>query len=148
MRRCISSAEGDPPKLTLCTVEVSYSWRFGSSVARQIIVGTAVQIVTPSRSIVASAASGSNLPSGMTSLMPPIIPTTSVEWQPATWNKGDVNSETCWVTAGGASTPSSAATAAWYAPVALSRNTVFCRLATIERWVLIAPLGRPVVPDV
>ena len=92
--RCSSSADGDPPKLTEITDDVSYSWRAGCSHARQIIVGTVAQIITPSSWISSNAWIGSNRPTGITSRMPAIIPTTRVEWQPDTWNSGEVNSET------------------------------------------------------
>ncbi|MEZ5238822.1 MAG: hypothetical protein R2716_07690 [Microthrixaceae bacterium] len=63
----------------MTTEDRSWSWREGCSVARQIIVGTVAQIFTPSRSIRENTFSGSKRPSGITSFMPPMNPTTRVE---------------------------------------------------------------------
>ena len=95
-------------------------------------------MVTPSSSISSSAVSGSNRPSIMMSRSPARRPTTRVEWQPETWNSGDVNSETFWPLGvdGISSSPVT------MAPYTLVKN-VFCMLAIMLRWVLTAPFGRP-----
>lgn len=112
---------------------------------RQIIVGTVDQMLTRSRSISSRASSGVNLPGTITSRRPPSSPTTSVEWHPDTWNSGEVNSAAVWPPVDSAAgSPRRSSTVA----LAVSRNTVFCRLATMPRWVEMAPLGRPVVPEV
>ncbi len=94
MRRCSSSAEGEPPKLTAMIERRSRSWRSGCSHARQIMVGTVAQIITRSRSMASNAASGVNRPARITNRIPAIIPTTRPEWQPDTWNRGEVSSDT------------------------------------------------------
>ena len=43
-----------------------------------------------------SAVSGSKRPSGMTSFTPASIPTTRLQWQPDTWNSGEVRRPTVW----------------------------------------------------
>ena len=65
-----------------------------------------------------------------------------MEWQPDTWNSGDVNSETFWPA------PASGSAAPPTIPPATAPYIVFWRLAIMLRWVEMAPLGRPVVPDV
>ena len=149
IRRCISSADGDPPKLTLMTESVSKSWRSGNSHTLHTIVGTAVQMLTRSRSMSPSAPSGVNLPSIMTSLRPPSIPTTNVEWHPATWNSGALKRATGCVPGGvGLRLSSPSASSVSSIEFEVRVNTVFCRFAIMLRCVLIAPFGLPVVPDV
>ncbi len=81
-------------------------------------------------------------PSGITSLSPASKPTTRVEWQPDTWNRGEVNKETfCPAPASGRAPPPAI-------EPATALNIVFWRLAIMLRWVEMAPFGRPVVPDV
>src|SRR4051794_29643753 len=103
------------------------------------MVGTVAQIWTRSRSISSNAFSGVNLPSIITARRPPIIPTTRPEWVPETWNSGDVKSATGWGAGGGASSGTGVVI-----DESASRYTVFWRLAIMDRWVLMAPLGRPV----
>ena len=79
----------------------------------------------------------------MTSFSPASRPTTRVEWQPDTWNSGDVNSET-FCPAG----PGSGSAEPPTIPPATAPYIVFWRLAIMLRWVEMAPFGRPVVPDV
>jgi hypothetical protein len=105
------------------------------------MVGTVAQTVTPSSSINRRALSGSNRPSGITSLMPARVPTTRLEWQPDTWNRGEVSSA---VVRAPIAAPSAVSGNAM--PMAIVLNSVFCRLATMLRCVDTAPLGRPVVP--
>src|SRR4051794_41104596 len=106
------------------------------------MVGTVAQIWTRSRWIRSNAFSGVNLPSIITARRPPSIPTTRPEWVPETWNSGEVNSETGWGDGGGASSGTGVVI-----DESVNRYTVFWRFAIIDRCVLIAPLGRPVVPD-
>ncbi len=94
--RCSSSAEGDPPKATDVTDEVSKSPRSGYSHTRQTMVGTVAHTLTFCSSMIRRASAGSNLPTGITSFRPASSPTTSVEWQPDTWNRGEVNRATVW----------------------------------------------------
>ncbi len=76
--------------------------------------------------------------------MPASRPTTRLEWQPDTWNSGDVSSDTVWpVPLGSTLAPPGLAMAP-----AIELYMVFCRLASIDRWVEMAPFGFPVVPDV
>mgnify|MGYP003379051265 CR=1 FL=1 len=56
------------------------------------MVGTVDQMVTCSSWMSANAASGVKRPSIITSFSPPSRPTTKVEWQPDTWNNGEVKS--------------------------------------------------------
>ena len=112
-------------------------------------MGTVAHIFTCSSWISSSARSGVNRPSTMTSRTPPMSPTTIVEWQPDTWKRGEVNRATIWLLPAPGATPSDEMpSSARTALSAIDRNTVFCRLATMDRWVLMAPLERPVVPDV
>ena len=72
------------------------------------------------------------------------MPTTRPEWQPETWNRGEVNSDTVWSVA----SPSSALPASGSSiDAATVLKTVFCRLAIMFRWVDMIPLGFPVVPE-
>ena len=87
---------------------------------------------------------GSNRPSGITSLTPASRPTTRLEWQPDTWNSGDVSSDTVGAPLDASADPASGLAMA----PAMVENSVFCRLAIIDRCVDMAPLGFPVVPDV
>jgi hypothetical protein len=79
----------------------------------------------------------------MTSLTPAIIPTTRLLWQPDTWKSGEVRRPTVCPPP-----PLRAATSGSSMAWAMLLNSVFWRLATMFRWVEMAPLGRPVVPDV
>ena len=105
-------------------------------------MGTVAHTVTLCSWMSCSATSGVKRPSGITSLRPASSPTTRVEWQPDTWNSGEVNSETFWPPppSGRAPPPAIEPATALY--------IVFWRLATMLRWVEMAPFGRPVVPDV
>ena len=66
-----------------------------------------------------------------------------VEWHPVVWNSGTISSNAAWAlpdsSAGGAEP-----CITWTVP---SRKR-FCRLASVWRWVMVAPLGFPVVPEV
>ena len=106
------------------------------------MVGTVAHTVTRCSWISPSASSGVKRPSGMISFRPARRPTTRVEWQPDTWKRGEVNRATFWPPP-----PSGMAPPPLIAP-ATAPYMVFCRLATMLRWVEMAPLGRPVVPDV
>jgi hypothetical protein len=77
----------------------------------------------------------------MTISTPASIPTTRPEWQPETWNSGEVSSETV------RPEPSRGELPPAMAPATVVYR-VFWRLAIIDRWVEIAPFDRPVVPDV
>ena len=101
-------------------------------------------MVTPWSWMSCRAVSGSNRPSGMTSFTPAIIPTTRLLWQPDTWNSGRGQEADGLAAAGRRATAASGSAIA----VAIVLKIVFWRLATMLRWVEMAPLGRPVVPDV
>ena len=105
-------------------------------------MGTVAHTVTPCSWMSSRAVSGVKRPSGITSLSPASSPTTSVEWQPDTWNSGDVNRATfCPPPPSGRAPPPAI-------EPATAPYIVFCRLAIMLRWVEMAPFGRPVVPDV
>ena len=74
-------------------------------------------------------------------------PTTRLEWQPDTWNSGEVSRDTVWA---GRPAPTLARPAGASAAAAIALlmvlKIVFWRLAIMLRWVEMAPLGRPVVP--
>ena len=58
------------------------------------MVGTVAHTVTWWSWIRRSTCTGSKRPSGMTILIPASSPTTRPEWQPDTWNSGEVSSDT------------------------------------------------------
>src|SRR3954453_5987657 len=103
---------------------------------RQTVVGTLVQLVTRSRWIVASVASGSNRPGCQMTVDPAPRAATTPLCRPATWNSGVVDR----IRAGGSVTPAGIRLAAT-ACCACTRPT---RLG--GGWG--APWAGPVVPDV
>src|SRR3954447_19423893 len=122
------------------TDDRSKSARLGCSTTRHTIVGTAAHTVIFSSWMRRMTSSGSNRPTGMTILMPAMSPTTRPEWQPATWNSGDVSSDAFGVDGLIVVAPG------FTIPPETDEYIVPMRFEIIERWVEMAPFGRPAVP--
>src|SRR4051794_28395688 len=74
------------------SVLTSYSLTVGWCTTRHTVVGTLLQLVTRSRSMVANVASGSNRPGCQIVVAPAPSPATTPLCNPATWNSGDDDS--------------------------------------------------------
>jgi acyl-CoA synthetase (AMP-forming)/AMP-acid ligase II len=128
-RRCaIASGIAAPPPLRREMLERSNRSMFGLLRKSTTMVGTAVQLVTPWRSISMPATSRSQrgrsttvLPEKRGMFMPPCMP--------VTWKKGSTAS----------------VTASWFPPNHCTPPMIVCMAV---RCVCMHPLGRPVVPEV
>ena len=145
--RACSGAIGAPPPPALLRLERSYLPRFGERTSSHAMVGTPLNSVMRSASMMRNASSTSHLYMP-TTLRPRRNDISSCTTRPVTWNSGTVR-----ITAGGscgtgAARPTAAAICGFSAIATAPPHSQPSRALVIARWVESTPFGWAVEPDV